>query len=163
MLDPFPFGGGITTCDALWMGVPVVICPGETFASRHSLSHLASAGLTETIATTTDAYVELAVSLAGDLPRLAALRAGLRDRVRSSPLCDGERFAANLMPVLRDLWQAWCLRRCLPRRTRPGPRDQGSRGRKYGLDGTLADYIAAQTPSRPASDHRPKARVGFLG
>ena len=108
MLDPFPFGGGITTCDALWMGVPVVICPGETFASRHSLSHLASAGLTETVATSTDAYVELALALAGDLPRLAALRAELRDRVRSSPLCDGERFAANLMPVLRDLWQAWC-------------------------------------------------------
>ncbi len=107
-LDPFPFGGGITTCDALWMGVPVLTCPGETFASRHTLSHLSSAGLTETIAGTLEEYVELAVALAGDLPRLASLRAGLRARMAASPLCDGERFAANLMPVLRDAWQKWC-------------------------------------------------------
>jgi predicted O-linked N-acetylglucosamine transferase (SPINDLY family) len=107
-LDPFPFGGGVTTCDALWMGVPVVTCPGETFASRHCLSHLSSIGLTETIAWTLKEYVELAVSLAGDLPRLANLRAGLRKRMASSSLCDGKRFAANLMQVLRDAWQAWC-------------------------------------------------------
>ena len=72
-LDPFPFSGSATTCEALWMGVPVVTCPGETFASRHSLSHLSNVGLTETIARDLDEYVELAVSLAGDLPRLAAL------------------------------------------------------------------------------------------
>ena len=107
-LDPFPFGGGITTCDALWMGVPVIACPGETFASRHSLSHLSSAGLTETIASTLDEYVELAVSLAGDLSRLASLRAGLRERIAASPLCDGEHFAASLMPVLRETWREWC-------------------------------------------------------
>jgi protein O-GlcNAc transferase len=107
-LDPFPFGGGITTCDALWMGVPVITCVGETFASRHALSYLASVGLTEMIATTTEGYVELAVSLAGDLPRLSELRAGLRERMAASPLCDGKRFAANLMVVLRDAWRAWC-------------------------------------------------------
>jgi predicted O-linked N-acetylglucosamine transferase (SPINDLY family) len=107
-LDPFPFGGGITTCEALWMGVPVITCPRETFASRHSLSHLSSVGLTETIARTLEEYVELAVSLAGDLPRLASLRAGLRQRMAASPLCDGQRFAANLMHVLRDAWQEWC-------------------------------------------------------
>jgi predicted O-linked N-acetylglucosamine transferase (SPINDLY family) len=110
-LDPFPFGGGITTCDALWMGVPVMACPGETFASRHSLSHLSNAGLTETIATTLEEYVELAVSLARDLPRLSRLRAGLRERMTASPLCDGKRFAANLMPVLRDAWREWCQKR----------------------------------------------------
>jgi protein O-GlcNAc transferase len=107
-LDPFPFGGGITTCDALWMGVPVITCPGETFASRHALSHLANGGLTETIAGTLEEYVELAVSLAGDLPRLASLRASLREQMAASPLCDGERCAADLMHVVRDAWQEWC-------------------------------------------------------
>jgi predicted O-linked N-acetylglucosamine transferase (SPINDLY family) len=100
-LDPFPFGGGATTCEALWMGVPVVTCPGETFASRHSLSHLANVGLTETVAQDLDEYVELAVSLAGDLTRLATLRAGLRERMAASPLCDGKRFAADLITLLR--------------------------------------------------------------
>jgi predicted O-linked N-acetylglucosamine transferase (SPINDLY family) len=108
-LDPFPFGGGVTTCDALWMGVPVVTCPGETFASRHSLSHLANAGLTETVARDLDEYVALAVSLAGDWPRLATLRAGLRERMAASPLCDGQRFAANLMTLLRSTWQRWVV------------------------------------------------------
>ena len=107
-LDPFPFNGGLTTCEALWMGVPVITCPGETFASRHSLSHLSNVGLTETIAHDLDEYVELAVSLAGDLPRLATLRAGLRERMAASPLCDGKRFAANLMLLLQDVWRRWC-------------------------------------------------------
>jgi predicted O-linked N-acetylglucosamine transferase (SPINDLY family) len=107
-LDPFPFGGGITTCDALWMGVPVITYPGETFAGRHSLSHLANVGLTETIATTMEEYVELTVSLASDLARLSSLRAGLRERMAASPLCDGKRFAANLMRVVRDAWREWC-------------------------------------------------------
>ena len=102
-LDPFPFGGGITTCDALWMGVPVVSLPGETFASRHSMSHLVSVGLTETIARDREDYIELAASLAGDLPRLGRLRAELRGRVAASPLCDGRRFAGELLRILRGL------------------------------------------------------------
>jgi predicted O-linked N-acetylglucosamine transferase (SPINDLY family) len=104
-LDPFPYNGGLTTCESLWMGVPVVTCPGATFASRHSLSHLSNVGLTETIAHDLDEYVELAVSLAGDLPRLAALRGDLRQRMAASPLCDGKRFATNLMSMLQDLWK----------------------------------------------------------
>ena len=107
-LDPFPYSGGLTTCEALWMGVPVVTCPGETFASRHSLSHLSNVGLTETVAADAREYVELAVRLAGDLPHLAALRAGLRDRMARSPLCDGERFAGHLSRQLRDVWRQWC-------------------------------------------------------
>jgi len=109
-LDPFPFSGSATTCDALWMGVPVVTCPGETFASRHGLSHLSNVGLTETIAGNFDEYVELAVELAGDLPRLAALRAGLRDRMARSPLCDAKRFAVNLIALLRGVWREKCRR-----------------------------------------------------
>jgi predicted O-linked N-acetylglucosamine transferase (SPINDLY family) len=107
-LDTYPYSGGLTTCEALWMGVPVIACPGETFASRHSMSHLSNVGLTETIARDLDEYVELAVSLARDLPRLAALRAGLRDRMAASPLCDGKRFAENLMRILREIWREWC-------------------------------------------------------
>jgi predicted O-linked N-acetylglucosamine transferase (SPINDLY family) len=106
-LDPFPYSGGLTTCEALWMGVPVVTCPGETFASRHSLTHLANVGLKETSAATPDHYVELAVSLAGDLARLAEMRAGLRQQVAASPLCDGKRFAEDFMHVLRGVWRAW--------------------------------------------------------
>src|SRR5262249_17882120 len=107
-LDTFPYSGGLTTCEACWMGVPVVTWPGETFASRHSLSHLSNIGLTETIAENHGDYVDRAVRLAADLPRLAALRAGLRDRMARSPLCDGERFAGHLATVLRDVWQQWC-------------------------------------------------------
>jgi predicted O-linked N-acetylglucosamine transferase (SPINDLY family) len=107
-LDPFPYSGGLTTCEALWMGVPVITCPGETFASRHSLSHLSNVGLTETVARDLSEYVELASGLANDLPRLSKWRAELRERMSSSPLCDGPRFAGNLMDLLRDVWQEWC-------------------------------------------------------
>ena len=107
-LDPFPYSGGLTNCEALWMGVPVVTCPGETFASRHSFSHLSNVGLTETIAADTREYVELAVSMAGNLVHLAEIRAGLRDRMARSPLCDGERFARHLQTLLRDVWRQWC-------------------------------------------------------
>jgi predicted O-linked N-acetylglucosamine transferase (SPINDLY family) len=102
-LDPFPFAGGVTTCNALWMGVPVVTRPGETFASRHALSYLSTIGMTETIAGSREEYVEIAVGLAGDLPRLAEIRAGLRQRMAASPLCDGKRFARQFLEVLRGI------------------------------------------------------------
>jgi predicted O-linked N-acetylglucosamine transferase (SPINDLY family) len=104
-LDTWPYNGGLTTCEALWMGVPVVTLPGETFASRHSLGHLSTVGLTETIARDADDYVEIACRLAADLPRLAALRVRLRGQMAGSPLCDGKRFAANLLAVLSNAWQ----------------------------------------------------------
>jgi protein O-GlcNAc transferase len=101
-LDTFPYSGGLTTCEALWMGVPVVTWPGMTFAGRHALSHLSTVGLTETIADSRDHYVELAVRVAKDLPHLAALRSGLRARMAASPLCDGQRFAEHLLALLRE-------------------------------------------------------------
>ncbi len=107
-LDTFPFSGSATTCDALWMGVPVVTWPGQTFASRHTLSHLSNLGLPELVANSREEYVAKAVALAGDLPRLAALRSGMRDRMLAAPLCDGRRFAANFQPLLRGLWRQWC-------------------------------------------------------
>lgn len=104
VLDPFPFSGSTTTCEALWMGVPVITCPFETFASRHSLTHLSNIGVVETIASDLEQYVDLAVSLSGDIPRLEVLRSSMRDRMRASPLCDGKRFAANLDSLLQTTW-----------------------------------------------------------
>jgi protein O-GlcNAc transferase len=104
-LDPFPYGGGVTTLEAVWMGVPVVTLPGETFASRHALTHLSTIGLTETIARDLDGYVEIAVRLAGDLAALADLRDGLRDRMAASPICDSERFSADFLALLRSVWR----------------------------------------------------------
>jgi predicted O-linked N-acetylglucosamine transferase (SPINDLY family) len=103
-LDPFPYSGGLTTCEALWMGVPVITCPGATFAGRHALSHLSHAGLGDLVASDLDDYVGRAVALANDRPRLAKLRRGLRGQLAASPLCDGRRFSQNLMRALREAW-----------------------------------------------------------
>jgi protein O-GlcNAc transferase len=108
VLDTFPFSGGTTTCESLWMGVPVITLPGETFASRHGLTHLFNLGLAELVAANQEKFVEIALGLAGDLPRLAALRAELRPRMAASPLCDGPRFAENLTGLLRSVWREWC-------------------------------------------------------
>jgi len=106
-LDPFPYSGGLTTCEALWMGVPVITCPSSTFASRHTLTHASNAGMGQFVARDFDHYVELAAEWAGDLSRLAALRAGMRSLVAASPLCDAKRFAANFQRVIRDAWRRW--------------------------------------------------------
>ena len=92
-LDTFPYSGGITTCEALWMGVPVVTFPGDTFASRHATSHLSNVGLSELIAKDLDAYEALAIALANSSQRLVQLRSCLRSQLLASPLCDGELFA----------------------------------------------------------------------
>lgn len=108
VLDPFPYSGGLTTCEALWMGVPTITMPGETFASRHSTSHVSNVGLTDWIAKDRDDYIDKARRHAGDIEALAALRAGLRERVKASPLCDGQRFGRNLGTALREAWRTWC-------------------------------------------------------
>lgn len=92
------------------MGVPTVALPGEIFASRHSMSHLSNAGLADWVAPDIAAYVELAVARASDMPALAALRSGLRARVKASPLCDAPRFGRSLGAALRFAWQDWCSR-----------------------------------------------------
>jgi predicted O-linked N-acetylglucosamine transferase (SPINDLY family) len=107
-LDPFPYSGGMTTCEALWMGVPVVTAPGETMAGRHSFSHLSNIALTETIATDRRDYIERAVRLSVDLSHLSAIRAGLREQMLRSPLCDAEGFAQHFMALLRNVWRHWC-------------------------------------------------------
>jgi predicted O-linked N-acetylglucosamine transferase (SPINDLY family) len=92
-LDPFPYGGGTTTCDAMWMGVPVVTLRGKLAVGRGGASILSNVGLPELIAGSEERYVEIAAGLANDLPRLAELRATLRQRMRQSPLMNAARFA----------------------------------------------------------------------
>jgi predicted O-linked N-acetylglucosamine transferase (SPINDLY family) len=109
-LDPFPYTGGLTTLEALWMGVPVVALAGASFAGRHSLSHLTNVGLAELVAQTPDDYVRIAQALATDPQRIAALRAGLRQRMRASALLDPVAYTRALESAYRALWQAWCAR-----------------------------------------------------
>ncbi len=109
-LDPFPYGGGLTTCEALWMGVPVVTLPGHSFAGRHAQSHLAAAGVSGTVARDADDYVAIVTALGADRPALRRLRAGLRARVASSPLCDAPRFAAHFAAGLRQMWREACAK-----------------------------------------------------
>ena len=105
-LDPFPYSGATTTCDALWMGVPVISCPGKTFASRQSLTHLLALGADELVARDLPDYVDRAVNLAGNLSRLAKMRAGLRQRMLASPLMNSSKFARDFETVCRRAWHA---------------------------------------------------------
>ncbi len=111
MLDTFPYTGGTTTCHALWMGVPVVSLAGETATSRGGASLLHAVGLGELVAQTPGEYLHIAAALAGDTQRLSALRAGLRDRMRSSPLTDADRFTRGLERAYRTMWRNWCENR----------------------------------------------------
>jgi predicted O-linked N-acetylglucosamine transferase (SPINDLY family) len=107
-LDPFPFNGHTTTCDAIWLGVPVVMLQGTAYASRFGSSVLAGVGLDDFIARSTDEYVELAVGLASDRDRLAALRAELRPRMAESVLLDFAGFARKVEAAYRQMWRDWC-------------------------------------------------------
>lgn len=107
-LDTFPYSGGLTTCEALWMGVPTITFPGDRFASRHSYSHLLNVGLHECIAEDKASYVSRAVQFAHETKRLQALRATLRSRMATSPLCNGLEFARDFTRLMREVWNRWC-------------------------------------------------------
>jgi predicted O-linked N-acetylglucosamine transferase (SPINDLY family) len=107
-LDPFPHGGGMTTLDALWMGVPVVTAPGGTISSRLAAASLTALGLTDWIAADRAAMVGLAIAKAGDLDALAALRASLRARVAASPIGDAAQYARAVEAAYRQMWRRWC-------------------------------------------------------
>jgi protein O-GlcNAc transferase len=107
-LDPFPYSAGVTTLEAMWMGVPTITYVGDTFAGRHSAAHLTAAGLREFCTGSIDEYVAKAVEWSRRREELAELRRGLRDRVAGSPLCDAPRFAQNLSRELMRLWTEWC-------------------------------------------------------
>ena len=107
-LDPFPYSGGATTVDSLWMGVPVLTLAGESFLSRQGVGLLMNAGLPDWIAADEDDYVSRAIAHAGDVQGLAALRTGLRQQVLNSPIFDAARFARHFEAALRGMWIKWC-------------------------------------------------------
>jgi protein O-GlcNAc transferase len=107
-LDPFPFGGGTTSCDALWMGVPLVTLAGRTAVGRSGASILSNLGLPRLIAQDAEQYVRIAADLAADVKQLAELRAALRDRMLASPLMDAPRLARHVEAAYRAVWRRWC-------------------------------------------------------
>lgn len=113
-LDPFPFTGGMTTLEALLMGVPVVTCAGTGVVSRQTVSALHNVGCPELAFPDLDAYVEGAITLAGDADRRRTLRRELRDRMRQSPICQPARFVQDVEALYRRMWLAWCEGRRLP-------------------------------------------------
>jgi predicted O-linked N-acetylglucosamine transferase (SPINDLY family) len=109
-LDTFPYNGGITTCDTMWMGVPVISLSGQMPVGRGGRSILSNVGLGDLVAYSPGQYVDLAVKLADDIPRLRELRGTLRQRMRGSPLMDASRFARNVEAAYRDVWRRWCAK-----------------------------------------------------
>lgn len=107
-LDPFPYNGTTTTCEALWMGVPVVTLAGVTHRARAGASLLTRAGLPELIADTPAAYVDIAARLAANRDRLRALRRGLRTQAAASDLCNAARVTGELEAAFRRVWRDWC-------------------------------------------------------
>ncbi len=107
-LDPFPYNGTTTTCEALWMGVPVVTLRGDRHAGRVGASLLTQIGMPDLIADSIEAYVETAVALAGAPGRLADQRHSLRPRMAASPLCDAPAFARKVEQAYRTMWRRWC-------------------------------------------------------
>ncbi len=105
-LDPFPYNGTTTTCEALWMGVPVVTLRGTVHACRVGASLLTTVGAPELIASDVGGYVGIAAGLAADAGRLASYRATLREKMAASPLRDGPGFARRFERAARDIYDA---------------------------------------------------------
>lgn len=107
-LDTFPYNGATTTCEALWMGVPVITLSGKHHAGRVGLSLLTALKLDELVAHFPADYVARASALANDRQKLAHMRTTLRERTRASPLCDMQKFAHEVETTYRDMWRSWC-------------------------------------------------------
>lgn len=109
-LDPFPYSGTTTTCEALWMGVPVISLQGDRHAARVSAALLHRVGLESLVATTPKQYQQIALDLAKNKKRLTEVRAGLRPRMAGSSLCNKVGFAREVEAAYRSMWQAFCRR-----------------------------------------------------
>ena len=108
VLDSFPFNGDATTCDALWMGIPVITLCGDRLSARRAAGLLHTVGAPEWIAGDAERYVRKAVALSADAGSIAAARAGLPDRVRRSPLCDAAAVAREIEAAYRAAWRRAC-------------------------------------------------------
>ena len=107
-LDTFPYHGTTTTCEAMWMGVPVITQAGETHVSRVGVSLLSSVGLEELIAESAEDYIQKAIDLANNVERLQELRANLRLRMQAAPLTNAELIAHSLEDAYRAMWRRFC-------------------------------------------------------
>lgn len=119
-LDPFPYNGGTTTVEALWMGVPVVTLRGDRFVSRMGESIMMNLGLEECVTNNKEDYIAKAIALASDLPRLTELRGRLRSQLLDSPLCDAPGFTHDLEAAYRRMWETWCQTQMPPSETDSG-------------------------------------------
>ena len=109
-LDPFPINGATTTCESLWLGVPVLTLVGERFLSRAGLSVLSAAQMSDFTVKTPTEYINTATLLANNLALLADIRMGLREHLKATPLFDQRRFTQNLERIYREVWASWCNR-----------------------------------------------------
>jgi FkbM family methyltransferase len=107
-LDTFPYNGHTTSLDSFWMGVPVITLVGKTVVGRAGLSQLTNLGLEELATITPEDFVRVAANWANDWPKLEAMRNGLRDRMRQSPLMDSKGFARGIEEAYRSMWHKWC-------------------------------------------------------
>jgi protein O-GlcNAc transferase len=119
-LDPLLFSGATTTCDVLWMGLPVITWPSDSSVSRSTASILAVLDMREFVVHSADAYIEVAVHWANSIERLSNLRHGLRQRVRNSSLMDAPGFVREFEYLLRQCWHRWCAGRPDSRNTLNG-------------------------------------------
>ncbi len=119
-LDTFPYNGTTTTCEALWMGVPVITLAGRTHVSRVGSSILRRVALGELVAQSAEEYVGKAAQLATDTGRLRELRSGMRARMQASPLLDAPAFTRHVESAYRTMWQRWCEAQALPASRPPG-------------------------------------------
>ena len=144
-LDPFPYTGTTTSVEGLWMGVPMLTLAGKSFLSRQGVGLLMNAGLPEWVATDADDYVARAISHAGDLQRLAALRNGLRQQMLASPIFDAPRFARHFEAALRGMWTQWCNQQ--QEKILPASKDSTPSNRADSMQVTRRLHIGGKTKS----------------